>query len=298
MKNLFKRAWNYHFFFFPYTLLLRKYCKGSWVPECLDSELGQGTEREEERSQALSLNYFKEENKELSVMQKQHKKILCIPPKPVLFLSCFLLKSLCIGTFLPHLALSDIALHVSTLACQLERLPLEGLLLPPPVQALLAGSTVAHIQRLCFCFYCHLSPVCPFKPSSHCWLVLCALLLGPLLILCHSYLILSLFRFAPTVVSPRDDRTLSSPLEEKVNSSTPLSTTSLPNKNLTLFHKHEFCLLAFSFSASWDSESKDLWIKHRFQFHNVRVSPCSFMRMRRDILSSLTLPEEALDQVP
>lgn len=88
---------------FFYTLLQRKYCKGSWMPECLDSEFGQGTEREVERGQALSLNYFKEENKELTVTQKQYKKILPIPPKTVLCLSSFLLKSLSIGTFLHRL---------------------------------------------------------------------------------------------------------------------------------------------------------------------------------------------------
>lgn len=143
------------YLFILHILLQRKYCKGSWMPECLDSEFGQGTEREVERGQAISLNYFIEENKELTVMQKQYKKVLHIPPMPVLYLSCFLLKSLSIGTFCTICALSDAALCISTLACQLERLLLEGLLLPPPVQTLLAGSTVALSMGFVF-FNCHL----------------------------------------------------------------------------------------------------------------------------------------------
>lgn len=85
------------------TLVQRNCCKGSWMPECPSSEFGQGPERKVEGGQAISLNYFKEENKELTVMQKQCKKALHMPPKPVLYLGFVLLKSYPIGISLHHL---------------------------------------------------------------------------------------------------------------------------------------------------------------------------------------------------
>lgn len=50
-------------------LVQRKFWKGSWMPECVNSDFEQGTGRKVERGQAIPLNYFKDANKELTITQ-------------------------------------------------------------------------------------------------------------------------------------------------------------------------------------------------------------------------------------
>ena len=66
MKNLFKSL----ILLILEMLVQRKFWKGSWVPEWLNSDFEQGTGRKVERGQAIPLNYFKDANKELTITQK------------------------------------------------------------------------------------------------------------------------------------------------------------------------------------------------------------------------------------
>lgn len=254
MKNLFKSARYYWYFTHQ---VQRKYWKGSWTPECLNSEFGQGSERKVERGQAIPLNYFKEENKEPTVMQKQYEKILHTPPKPLLCFGCFLCQSYPTGTF--PASVPCLTLHFAS--------------------APWSASWNASCWRGCCCHgpcrYCWQAPQGPCPGDFLPWLSSVtqlpwrvSLSTGPLSFvlcywaLCKSYsrtlLSLSPFSSAPALVSPRDNRSLSSPLAEKINSSTPLSTTLPPNNNnLTLVNNHEFSGFAFSFSASQGSETRN-----------------------------------------
>ena len=66
MKNLFKSL----ILLILEMLVQRKIWKGSWMPEWLNSDFEQGTGRKVERGHAIPLNYFKDANKELTIMQK------------------------------------------------------------------------------------------------------------------------------------------------------------------------------------------------------------------------------------
>lgn len=66
MKNLFKSL----ILLILEMLVQKKFWKGSWMPEWLNSDFEQGTGRKVERGQAIPLNYFKDANKELTITQK------------------------------------------------------------------------------------------------------------------------------------------------------------------------------------------------------------------------------------
>ena len=231
MKNLFKSL----ILLILEMLVQRKIWKGSWMPEWLNSDFEQGTGRKVERGQAIPLTYFKDANKELTIMQK------LVWENPA------------------HTAKAKF------------RVPTVSSLRPTPLGLLhneLPSSTSC--WRGCCCWRCSSAarppPGLPLPAGSSVTLVprgasTSLLLFSSALArlsaeLTPGLLYHCLLSVSPLLSSlPAKARLLSSLLAERVNSSTP-PRCSLQTKTNTLIlaHKLEFCWLAVS--ASQDSESR------------------------------------------
>lgn len=187
--------------------------------ECLNSEFGQGAERQEERGQAIPLNYFKEGNKELTVTQKSGRKSCTHRQSELCAATVSSLGPPCpTGTFRHDLCPARCCSLRPLSGLTAEGLLLEELLWPPPVQALWAGSPVPLSWGSSFPDG-QRSPISPAQPPSHHGLCPVRSVAGSSRYYARALLSLSPFCAAPAPFSPRDDGTLSSLLGEKVNSS-------------------------------------------------------------------------------
>lgn len=157
--------------------------------ECLNSEFGQGAEWQEERGQAIPLNYFKEGNEELTVTQKSGRKSCTHRQSELCAATVSSLGPPCpTGTFRHDLCPARCCSLRPLSGLTAEGLLLEELLWPPPVQALWAGSHCPYPGALpSLTVSGHPSPLPSLPLTTAC--VLCAPLLGPLDIMpgrfCH-----------------------------------------------------------------------------------------------------------------